>query len=227
MTLVLQPAFGQQPASLHQSATTPESVTFTLDRHGLPVPSFDLKVNSDGSAIYHVFYPPEVPKFSPYAATQAALPPTEVTLHTMLTPATTARLFDQVRGTGGFRNGCASKAKNIADTGAKTLTYLSPAGKAECTFNYTEDKTIQALNNTFQSIALTLDEGRRLEEKHRFDRLALDPESYYLVKMVKEGRASELLTIAPILQSLVDDPQVLERVRSRAAKLLEQATASR
>ncbi len=200
-----------------------ESLTFSLERKGLPVPSYSFILGMDGSATYRVAYPPEVAKYSPYAATAVAAPPTNMTMQVKLSPATTAMLFEKVRGTDGFRKPCASKAKNIADTGVKTLTYVSAGGTATCTYNYTEEKAILALTTSFQSIALTLDEGRKLEAKHRFDRLALDPESDYLVKAVKAGNATELGTIAPVLQSLVDDPQVLERVRQRAAELLAQA----
>ena len=92
----------------------------------------------------------------------------------------------------GFNKPCASKAKNIADTGVKTLTYVSAGGTAACTYNYTDDKTIAALTARFESIAFTLDEGRKLETKHKFDRLGLDPESDSLVKAVKLGEATEL-----------------------------------
>ena len=213
------------PVVLAYVAVAPvsESLTFSLERGGLPVPSYSFVLGTDGAATYQVAYPAETPKYSPYAAAAATAPPTNVTMHVMLSPATTAMLFDKVRGTDGFRRPCASKAKHIADTGVKTLTYVSGTGTATCTYNYTEEKSIAALTTSFESIALTLDEGRKLEAKHRFDRLSLDPESDYLVKAVKAGNATELGTIAPVLQSLVDDPQVLERVRQRAAELLAQA----
>jgi len=204
-----------------QQAPPPQSetITFHFERPGLPVPVFTLTVHDDGSAVYQASVRPEVPKYSPYAATIAAQPNTEVTTNVTLTPATTTKLFDEVRGTHNFANGCASKAKNIASSGKKTLTY----GTATCNYDYTEDKTIYALTSTFEAIAFTLDEGRKLENKHRYDRLALDPETEYLVNAVQAGNAVELATIAPTLRSLADDPQVLERVRMRAAKLLAQA----
>lgn len=198
---------------------TAETITFHFERQGLPVPVFTLTVQPDGHAIYQASYRPEIPKYSPYAATLAAQPNLEMKTDIMLTPATTARLFDQVHSTHGFANGCASKAKNIASTGTKILS----AGSASCTYDYTEDKTIAALTNTFEAIAYTLDEGRKLENEHRYDRLALDPETEYLVKAVHDGSAVEVNLIAPTLHSLIDDPAVLERVRNRAASLLSQA----
>jgi hypothetical protein len=208
------------------AAQPPEIVTFKIDHAGTTLPSFTLTVQSDGSATYEASYPPEVPKYSPYAATLQAQPPTRVTQSVTLTPAETAQLFDRVRSTHNFQAGCASKAKNIADTGPKTLTYTSAAGTATCAYNYADDKAIAFLTHQFLSIAETLDAGRRLVRDHRYDRLALDQDLQFLVSAASNGDAVELNTIAPILQSLLDDPQVLERVRTRAAKLLAQAAAT-
>ena len=207
-------------------APAAESVVFRFDRGNAPVPQFTLTVQRDGAAVYQVAYPPEIPKYSPYAATLAAQPRTTATMNVKLTAATTAKIFERVQSTNGFKEPCASKAKNIADTGTKTLTYVSAAGQASCTYNYSDEKTIVALTSTFQGIALTLDEGRKIEQKHRYDRLALDPETEYLAEAVKQGYAVEIAVIAPALQSLVDDPQVLERVRTRAANLLAQVGAT-
>lgn len=203
-----------------------DTVTFRFERAGNVVPNFTLTVHADGSATYQVSYPPQIPKYSPYAATLKAQPNTDVTITTTLSAVTTAKLFDRLNSTNGFKAGCASKAKNIADTGTKTLTYTSAAGAATCVYNYAEDKTIVALTDTFQAIALTLDEGRKLETEHRYDRLALDPEIEFLTKQAKAGNAIEFNTIGPILHAIADDPQVLERVRTRAAALLAQAAVA-
>jgi hypothetical protein len=199
-----------------------ETLTFQFVRPGLPVPEFTLSVQPDGTAVYQASYAPVVPKYSPYAATLRAQPNTEVTTQVTLTPATTAALFDEARSTNGFAKGCASRAKNIASTGKKTLTL----GAASCTYDYAEDKTIVALTRTFEAIANTLDLGRKLAIEHRFDRLALDPEIQYLAEASQRGDAVELATIAPTLRAIAEDPQVLERVRTRAANLLAQAASN-
>jgi hypothetical protein len=218
LLLLAAPASSQQPST--------DTISFRLDRPGIPLPSYTLTVHSDGSASYQVSYPPEVPRYSPYAESIKALPNTNITINVTLSKAGTSRLFELVRGTNNFSAGCASKAKHIADTGTKILTYNSSAALATCVYNYTEDKTILALTHTFQAIALTLDEGRKLETSHRYDRLALDPETEFLIASAKEGTAAEFGAIAPTLKSIADDPQVLERVRTRAAELLAQAATN-
>jgi hypothetical protein len=44
-----------------------------------------------------------------------------------------------------------------------------------------------------------------------------------LISENKDGRAIELQNIAPVLQSIVDDDRVMERVRRKAARLLQDA----
>lgn len=209
-----------------QAPPAQRSIAFHYERSGMAVPRFTLTVRADGSAIYQATYTSEASPYSPYAATQRPQPNTEATTEVTLTPATTARLFDAVRATRNFADGCASKAKNIASSGKKSLTYTAGPETASCAYDYTEDKTIVQLTDTFEAIAFTLDEGRKLEHEHRYDRLALDAETQNLVGAVQSGAAVEIAPIAPILRSLADDPQVLERVRSRAATLLAQAAAT-
>ena len=153
--------------------------------------------------------------------------PWNLTRPILLTAPTTAQLFQSVRSTHLFRSPCESRAKNIADSGAKTLTYTGPDGSAQCTYNYTENKAIASVTDTFEGIAQTLDEGRSIDLKHRFDRLGLDQELANLADAVRTGRALEVATIAPILQSLTEDPQVMERVRKRAAGLLQASAPAR
>jgi len=118
---------------------------------------------------------------------------------------------------------CASKLKNIADTGTKTLAYRDAGTEGSCTYNYSENKAVVQLTSIFQGIEQTLEEGRALDFKHRFDRLGLDAEISSLVSAVEQGSALELGNIAPTLQSIAGDTELMQRVRLRAAKLLEQA----
>ncbi len=81
------------------------------------------------------------------------------------------------------------------------------------------------LTDTFLAIAYTLDEGRKLEFLHRYDRLGLDEEMNFLTQEVQEGRALELGNISPTLAAIADDTAVIQRVGLRAAKMLEQVAA--
>ncbi len=211
------------PAQTTQAPDAPDAtLTYHYERLGLPVPIYTFTIHRDGSGTYVATYlqaPANRRQESSVSASADPLPPpttTPITLNTM----TTARLFDHIHSTNLFRGGCASKAKNIASTGDKTLEYIGPDGQASCKFNYTESKTIAAVVEMFEGIANTLDMGRTLDFDHRFDRLGLDEKMTQLVTAMQDGRALELQTITPILRSIADDPQVIERVRVRASKLL-------
>jgi hypothetical protein len=137
-----------------------------------------------------------------------------------ITPATADRIFALGRKLDRFNIECASKAKNIADTGTKTLSYTAPDGAGSCTYNYSENKDVQALTEIFLGIAETMDEGRELDFLRRYDRLGLDDAMTFLAQEVSAGRALEVGTIAASLRSIADDADVMQRVRARARTLL-------
>jgi hypothetical protein len=74
---------------------------------------------------------------------------------------------------------------------------------------------------TFLAIADTMQRGERLQHELRYDRLGLDAEMESLVDAQKSGSAIEIGNIASILQTLVSDDHVIDRVRRRAARLLQ------
>jgi hypothetical protein len=137
-----------------------------------------------------------------------------------ITPATADKIFALGRKLDHFNITCASKAKNIADTGTKTLSYSAPDGTGSCTYNYSENKEVEELTGMFQGMAETMDEGRILDHLHRFDRLGLDDAMTFLAQEVSAGRALEVGTITASLRSIADDADVMQRVRARARTLL-------
>ena len=48
--------------------------------------------------------------------------------------------------------------------------------RGSCVYNYSDNKNVALLTDTFLGIAFTLDEGRKLDFLHRYDRLGLDAE---------------------------------------------------
>ena len=214
-----------------QSATPPPGspagsqaeVSFHFEREGLPVPRFTLRVREDGAASYQ--------------ADQAARSSTDLQMRgeaaqhidrtLAVSPAITAKIFRAAHAADRFNTACASKAKNIADTGTKTLSYSGADGSGSCVYNYTENKIASMLTDIFLGMAYTLDEGRKLEFLHRYDRLGLDAEMNSLAQQVTEGHAVELGTISSTLTSIANDTELMQRVRLRAASMLEQAQDSR
>jgi hypothetical protein len=195
----------QPPAAADDASPSKAEVRFDFARVGLPVPKFTLDIRNDGTGTYT-------------AEDSSAGQSQQVHREFTLTAATTKRIFTLARTV--RPDTCASKAKNIADSGTKTLTYIASGTTSSCTYNYTEVKDLQALTDIVQGITETMDQGRRLDFLHRFDRLGLDDAISFLAEEISSGRALEIGTIEPTLRSIAADAQVMQRVRTKAAALL-------
>jgi hypothetical protein len=192
-------------------------VTFQFDHNGMPVPRYTLTMHEDGSGTYHA---EEVERRSADSVVQQ-VSLKQVDRNLVLTPETTKKIFETARSLNYFNVFCGTKAKNIANTGKKILTYTGPDGTGTCTYNYSDDKNITALSDLFFGIAYTLDVGRKLDFERRFDRLGLDAELISLEKAVASNDALELGNITPTLKTIATDTNVMERARIRANKLLD------
>jgi len=218
---VVSVALGQPPSPTDPPAVLQGQVSFQFERAGLPVPRYMLEVHEDGTGRYKADESASVPSQSSSAAQYMG--GKHIDRPITLSPGTVAKIFKQARALDHFNIACDSKAKNIANTGKKTLTYVGPDGQGSCVYNYSDNKSVAALSDMFLAIAFTMDEGRRLEFFHRYDRLGLDAEMTALAHEADEGRALEMGTIAPTLASIEGDTALIQRVRLKAGKLLEQA----
>jgi hypothetical protein len=131
------------------------------------------------------------------------------------------QIFSSARAEKFFAIRCEDGKDKIAFQGTKQLSYQGPDGSGSCTYNWSKSTAITKLTTIFESIAFTLEEGRRLAVEHKHDRLALDAELGELLNAVKEGRALEVQSIQPVLQEIAEDEAVLDRARQRAKKLLD------
>ena len=208
--------------SANTTAAKPQAeVSFHFERIGLPVPKFTLTVKEDGTGRYEADQA-EMPATANSMRGQAAQ---HIDRPVVLTSGTVAKLFKDARSLNYFNLDCETKAKNVANSGKKTLSYSGPDGSGSCTYNYSENKTVETLTDRFQAIAYTMDEGRRFEFLHKYDRLGLDAEMITFSQELDAGRALEPGTIAPVLASLADDGALIQRVRLKARKMLEQIAA--
>ena len=215
-----QPATPTDPPAVLQA-----EVSFQFERIGLPVPRFTVQVREDGTGRYQA--DEAAGSSSQSSSAVRYVGEKHIDRSITLSSATVAKIFKAARGLDRFNVACASKAKNIADTGKKTLSYVGADGRGSCTYNYSEIKSVTTLTDTFLAIAFTMDEGRKLDFLHRYDRLGLDAEMTTLMHEMDEGRALELGTIAPSLDAIAGDTALIQRVRLRAARLLEQTKDDR
>jgi hypothetical protein len=222
--IALCPAFALSQTAKSPAATSgkvPAEVSFQFERKGLPVPQFTLRIREDGTGTYEADQA-ELPATANSMRGQAAQ---HIDRHINVSQPTVAKVFKAARTANYFNIECESKAKNIANTGKKTLTYTGSDGSGSCTYNYSDNKTIDSLTNIFLAIAYTIDEGRRLDFLHKYDRLGLDAEMISFGQEYDAGRALELGTISPTLATLADDNALIQRVRLKAQKMLELVAA--
>ncbi len=220
--LIASVFLGSAMALSGQSAFTEDSaaeVSFHLDRPTMEVPRFTIHLHEDGTGRYEA----EQITHGLTAASVSNEPAQQINRTMQLHPEIVAKIFKAARELNYFGMTCSTTAKNIADTGKKTLSYTGADGHGSCAYNFSDNKRVMMLNDTFLAIVYTMDEGRKLEFLHRYDRLGLDAEISTLSQEVQAGRALELGTIAQTLNAIAGDTAVMQRVRQQATRLLAQA----
>jgi hypothetical protein len=207
----------QQPPPVDAPSTTFHGVAFDFDpRVDAHQPSYIVSINANGTGKY-IEYPVDVPNGP--AALPVFLTVSAATLQRLMAPHDVV-VRDAANGD------CGTRHKNIASTGKKKLTFYDGDQTVSCAFDYSDDASLEDCSAAFQAMAETLQFSDRLDHAHRFDRLGLDAEMDALVSENAAGRAIELQNIARTLQSIVDDDRVIERVRRKAARLLQDAAGT-
>jgi hypothetical protein len=131
-----------------------------------------------------------------------------------------ADLFRYARSHAFFGGRCDRGQSGLAFTGNKTLAYTGSDGRGTCSFVWASDTVLQRLTDQLNAVAFTIEIGRRLDVEVQHDRLGLDSELSELQDAVKSRRASGLPNIAPELETIAGDQQVMDRARKRATALL-------
>jgi len=198
-------------------------VGFRYENEQLQPAKYSLVIHKSGAGEYHsepaATPPPDTASYHPMAnaldrSVQISKPVLE-------------QIFLTAREQKFFAIPCEDTKDKVAFQGTKQLSYQGPDGVGSCSYNWSKLLAIQKLTAIFESIAFTLEEGRRLEVEQKHDRLAVDAELGVLVDAVKDGRAIELQNIQETLQAIIGDEAIMERARARAQKLLEGATGER
>lgn len=208
-------------AKLFAAAGSPQ-VTFHYENPQLQPALYTLVVAEDGSGTFHsepgATTPPDTSVYHPL--------PMRLDRPIQLTKTTTDTIFATARKQKFFSAPCEDPKNKVAFQGNKQLSYQGPDGRGSCVYNWSKFAPIEKLTTLFESIAFTLEEGRRLEVEHKHDRLAIDAELIVLSDAAKEGRATELQLIQPTLHEIIKDQEILERARFRASKLLGEPTST-
>jgi hypothetical protein len=197
------------PLVPHANAqAAPAQITFEFDFPGEVSPHYRIELAENGDGKY------QAPGGSEVIAS-------DMTFH--LPPQVAAEWFAEARALHRFDGNFASKRK-VAFTGQKTLRYSGPDGSGQTTLNYTEDKHMSAMVDNFLGIGVTLQTGQRFESDARFHRLGLDADMVTYKESLKNHQAIYPEIIAPILQHLADDPEVMTRVQRDASTILRSSS---
>jgi hypothetical protein len=131
-----------------------------------------------------------------------------------------AKSLDYFKGDFEFRK------HRVAYTGDRVLGYFAPGVSNKTSFTWSENPQVQQLSATFEGIAATLEAGPKLQYLRRFDRLGLNEALKKIEEQARKGWLKELQLLAPELQSIANDGQVMNIARQRARDLLQLAQAA-
>lgn len=138
-----------------------------------------------------------------------------------MSDATRTRIFDLTAQTHYFSGKVDSGNRKLAFTGTKKLVYTDGQTTSAAEYNFSNMAPVQQLTALFQSMAATLDFGRRLAYEHRYQKLALDDQLKKMEDSARKGELAELQSVKPILQQIYEDSSVLNVVRARAERIME------
>jgi hypothetical protein len=216
------------PVSVSGQAENPASSVSSTSQSVIPVVSVDfsnpglspshwtISLHPDGSGHFRS----EMGSVGTDSAGEMQIP--NVSRDIQLSPRFAETVFDTAEHHSWFNEKCESNLK-VAFQGVKTLSYSGPDGTGSCAFNFSRDKEIQGLGDSFVAVAQTILEGVRLEMLLQHDPLGLDKEIETLSQAAQDGRAQQIGVIRGILERLAQDDNVMEMVRKRARTLLARA----
>jgi hypothetical protein len=198
----------QQPAN-HTSAS-PATVTFSLDFPHSDPEDYSISIGATGHARYECTGP-VVPGADPdtYRSEFES------------SPAAREKIFAWAKQARYFAGNIDSGSRKLAFTGTKTLTYQDALHDNTARYSYSNLAPVRELTDFFQSLAATQEYGRRLAYYHRYQKLALDDELKRMQAQARNNELSEMQSVAPILQEIIDDNSVLNITRARAQELMQ------
>lgn len=192
-------------------AAEPATVIFSLDFPGSDPEHYSISVQSDGRSRY------ECSARTSQESEERESYQSEFTVSDTMR----ARIFELAGQAHYFSGKVDSGKSKLANTGAKKLIYKDGSRESSATYNFSSHPAVQQLTTLFQSLAATLEFGRRLSHDHRYQKLALDDE---LKRMEEQARLGELVgldSVKTVLQEIYDDGSVINVVRARAMRIMQ------
>lgn len=202
----------QQPSSRGVAPAQP-SVRFSFDwAQGYPWQKYTIDVQSDGKA-----------HFDGTPQTDGNYDTDPYQQDFTMSVASRRKIFELAQKLNYFQGDYDSHLKHVAKTGTKTLQYEAQQVKGSTSFDYSKNVDVQELLRLFSGIATTIDYGRKLAFQYRFDKLGMEQRMKELEQLQSGGQVAELEIIAPILEKIANDYNMMNIARHSAQKLLRDA----
>ena len=192
------------------NAASAATVTFTLDFPQSNPERYSIAVDTSGHALYECTG--RVAEDSEDEAYRSEF---------QVSAGNRERVFALTRQARYFAGEIDSGKNKLAFTGTKILTYQDGQHSSSARYNYSNLVPVQQLTTLFQNMEATLEYGRRLAYYHRYQKLALDDELKRMETQAKNNELSEIQSVAPVLQEILEDSSVINVVRARAKELIE------
>ncbi|HTU42586.1 MAG TPA: hypothetical protein VMF10_12830 [Candidatus Aquilonibacter sp.] len=138
-----------------------------------------------------------------------------------MSPDSREKIFGWARQAHYFAGNVDSGNHKLAFTGTKILAYHDAQHDNAARYDYSNLAPVRELTDLFQGMATTLEYGRRLVYYHRYQKLALDDELKRMEAQARNNELSEIQSLTPVLQEIVDDNSVLNITRARAQELMQ------
>jgi hypothetical protein len=196
-----------------QDHHAPATVSFTLDFPGANPGHYEIVVSDDGQGSYR----------SNGQLDEQSGPGDPAPLQFTLSDKVRKQIFDLAQRAHYFSGKVDSGRKNIANTGAKTLTYKEAQRNTQATYNYSLVAPVQQLTAIFQGLSTTLEFGRRLGYFHKYEKLALEQDLQRMEQLQKDNSLGDVQAIATVLNEIANDQSVINVSRARALRLLASA----
>jgi hypothetical protein len=196
-------------------AADPATVTFSLNFPNSDPEHYSISVTSDGHAHYECSA----------RISRESEDRENYDTNFDFADATRARVFALAAQAHYFSGKIDSGNKKLAFTGAKKLVYTDGQRNSSADYNYSSVPAVQQLTTLFQSVASTMEFGRRIVYYHRYQKLALDDELKRMEDQAQRGDLAEVQAVKPVLEQLYDDNSVMNVVRARARRIIDMALA--
>jgi hypothetical protein len=210
LSLICWSGFGLAQTTASGDTVPAATVTFTLDFPLSDPTHYSIAVDANGHATYECTV-----KGQEDAEEQSYRTEFNVTAGNR------QRIFEWAKQAKYFSGKVDSGNRKLASTGDKILSYQDGKQSFTARYNYSALEPVRQLTTLFQSMESTLDYGRRLAFYHRYQKLALDDELNRMEAQAKENELSEIQSVEPVLQEIVDDNSVINIVRARAKALIQ------